>query len=432
MKPTAEPIGMPCNGRRSGAEPGSPHGPIPRDAALRRGIPTLISLGLLACVVPALLGASAWTSASAPRQLGQYVVFAQNDLGMHCMQRDYSRFMILPPSNTVNAWVYERGESPQPITELQNGRVLTIHVPGNTRSADKTNWWRHAESILGQAFAPDIGLTGNGLAGEFELLGQGLFEFAGMPITPLDDAGRNNPYPLASVEFTQGGQVLASAQTVVPVSWELRCDLCHGEPSPGLDSDLDILRDHDRLHGTTLEASQPVFCAGCHADAALGAPGEPGVSVFSHAMHASHADRLGDLPVTLATECYACHPGERAQCQRDVHSAMGMNCNDCHGGMADVGDPSRMPWVDEPRCADCHSRPGFEFEPPGVLFRNARGHGGVACVVCHGSPHAVTPTVTEADNLQHLSLQGHTGTLDTCTVCHIEQPHDPFPHRGDD
>lgn len=406
--------------------------PSQRTRLLRGGLPSLISLGVLACAIPYLLGSGRFATGSEPRELGEYVVFAQNDLGMHCMQRDYSRFMILPPYNTVNAWVYRRGESPQPITELQGGRGLTIHVPGNTRSADKTNWWRHAESILGQAFEPDIGLTGNGLAGDFELMNRGLFEYVGMPITPLDDAGRNNPYPLATVEFRQGAQILASAQTVVPVSWELRCDLCHGDPGPGLNSDLDILRDHDRLHGTLLEAAQPVFCAGCHADPALGAPGEPGISAFSHAMHGSHADRLVDLPISLVTDCYACHPGERAQCQRDVHLAKGMNCNDCHGEMADVGNPSRTPWVDEPRCADCHTRPGFEFEPEGVLFRNARGHGGVACVVCHGSPHAVTPTVTEADNLQHLSLQGHAGTLDTCTVCHIQQPSDPFPHRRDD
>ena len=276
-----------------------------------------------------MLGLGAWSATSVPRELGEYVVFAQNDLGMHCMQRDYSRFLILPPYNSVNAWVYRRGESPQPVTELQGGRSLTIHVPGNTRSSDKTNWWRHAESLLGQAFEPEIGLTGNGMSGEFELAARGLFEYVGMPITPLDDADRVNPYQLATVEFRQGDDILASTQAVLPVSWELRCDLCHGDPAPGLNAELDILRDHDRLHGTTLEASQPVFCAGCHADPALGAAGQPGVSAFSHAMHGAHADRLVDLPMTLANECYACHPGERAQCQRDVHQMNQVNCNDC-------------------------------------------------------------------------------------------------------
>lgn len=393
--------------------------------------PTLVSMGVIASALPFLFGASIPDSFSG-RELGQYVVFAQNDLGMHCMQRDYTHFMILPPANTVNAWVFKREGSPQPITEL-DGRTLEIHVPGNTRSSDKTNWWRHAESILGQSYPPDIGLTGNGLAGEFELLQRGRFEYSAMPLTPLDDAGRNNPYPLATIEYkAANGVVLASTQAVLPVSWELRCDLCHGEPSPGLDAEVDILRDHDRLHGTDLVANQPVFCAGCHADPALGAPGLPDISMFSHAMHGSHADRLTDLPITLSNACYSCHPGERAQCQRDVHSMNAINCTDCHGGMAAVGDPGRTPWIDEPRCADCHSRPGFEFEPEGVLFRNATGHGGVACVVCHGSPHAITPTLTEADNLQSMSLQGHPGTLNDCTVCHIETPHDPFPHRGDD
>lgn len=387
---------------------------------------TRLSLALIAGATPLLLGAGPDTA------LGQYVVFAQNDLGMHCMQRDYTHLMILPPYNNVNAWIYRRGESPQPVTQL-SGRSLSIYVPGNTRSSDKTNWWRYSNDILGAAFPPDVGLTGNGLFGDFTYAGNRRFEITGIPITPLDDAGRNNPYPLAMVEFKDSaGAVLASAQPVLPVSWELRCDLCHGDPEPGQNAEVDMLRDHDRLHGTDLEANQPVFCASCHGDPALGAAGQPGVSMFSHAMHGAHADRLADLPITLTNECYACHPGERAQCQRDVHEMNNVRCNDCHGAMADVGNPSRTPWVDEPRCADCHTRSGFEFEPAGVLFRNAQGHGGVACVVCHGSPHAITPSVSEADNLQHMALQGTPGTLNTCSVCHIQQPGDPFPHRRDD
>lgn len=393
--------------------------------------PALLSLGVIVCSTPFLIGLSS-PDAGVGRGPGDYVVIAQNDLGMHCMQRDYENFMILPPFNTVHAWIIERKSSPELVEEMEDDQSFEIHVPGNTRSADKTNWWRYAESILGQSFPPEVGMTGNTVAGEFEPGPGHRFEYTGMPITPLDDAGRNNPYPLATVEFKKNGTVLASTQTVVPVSWELRCDLCHGDPKPGLDTDLDILRDHDRMHNTDLEHNTPVFCASCHADPALGAPGEPGVSMFSHAMHGAHADRLVDLPVQLETDCYSCHPGQRAQCQRDVHLVNGMNCEDCHGGMADVGDPARTPWVDEPRCADCHDRPGFEFEPPGVLFREATGHGGIACVVCHGSPHAVTPTASAPDNVQMIRLQGHAGTLDTCTVCHTEVPSDPFPHRGDD
>ncbi len=99
--------------------------------------------------------------------------------------------------------------------------------------------------------------------------------------------------------------------------------------------------------------------------------------------------------------------------------------------MFDVGDPGRIPWVDEPSCGSCHSkrRPNFQFEEPGKLYRNSRGHGGVYCSACHGSPHAITPTVTDADNKQAIMQQGFAGTIKKCTVCHTTTPHDPFPHK---
>jgi hypothetical protein len=222
--------------------------------------------------------------------------------------------------------------------------------------------------------------------------------------------------------------VLAKTQAVVPVSWEMSCQLCHNDP--GVSTATDILRDHDRLHGTTLEQQKPVMCASCHADPALGAPGMPGVPNLSSAMHLAHAPRMGEI--NLENSCYACHPGIRTQCQRDVHAARGITCTDCHAGMDAVGDPARRPWLDEPRCAECHTRPGFEFEPAGVLFRDAVGHGGVKCIACHSSPHAITPATTAADNHQSISQQGHAGVINSCNLCHSTPPSDPFPHRSDD
>jgi hypothetical protein len=104
--------------------------------------------------------------------------------------------------------------------------------------------------------------------------------------------------------------------------------------------------------------------------------------------------------------------------------------------MAQVGDPARQPWVDLPRCGDCHSRPGFQFEEPGKLFRQSRGHGGVQCIACHSSPHAITPALTAADNLQSITLQGVAGPLGSvpgsCLVCHGSMPDEPFFHSIED
>ena len=359
-----------------------------------------------------------------------HVVIAYNDLGMHCMQRDFSRLLILPPYNTVQAVVIQRGNNPDIVREGGSDYSLDYTIPSNTRSADKTNWWIYQEALLGLTTPPDIGLAGNGLSGQLHPLGDGRWDVVGIPITPLNDMGIDDPYPLATLTLRAQGTVVAKTQTVVPVSWEISCSICHTEP--GVPVELDILRDHDRLHGTTLEANQPSFCAGCHADPALGAPGQPGISTFSSAMHGAHASRLNLLPPDFDNACYSCHPGQRALCQRDVHSANGVVCVDCHGSMADVGDPARTPWVDEPRCVTCHARPGFDFEQPGQLYRNSFGHGGVACFACHGSPHAMTPAVTERDNLQSIRLQGSAGPLNQCIVCHTVQPEDSFFHSVED
>ncbi|MCC7387239.1 MAG: hypothetical protein IT431_00575 [Phycisphaerales bacterium] len=355
-----------------------------------------------------------------------YVVLVANDLGMHCMQQDFSEFLILPPFNTVHAQVIDRsGEHPHIVT---SGVTVDFAIPGNTTATDKTNWWTYDQALLGVDFAPDVGLTGNGLAGVLSPTGRKDYSITGVPLTPIDDNGLENPYPLATVTVTRNGAEVARTQAVVPVSWEVNCSLCHN--APGISPGTDILRAHDRMHGTELEANQPVFCAGCHADPALGAPGDPDLPTFSAAMHGAHADRMDQ--VELENDCYACHPGLRTQCQRDVHYANGIFCTDCHGGMEAVGDPSRTPWADQPRCDDCHSRPGFEFEQPGTLYRDSKGHSGVFCYACHGSPHAITPTVTEQDNLQAINLQGHAGVIDQCIVCHSQDEGDPFFHRVDD
>jgi hypothetical protein len=362
----------------------------------------------------------------APPVATPLVALAANDLGMHCTQQDFSEFLILPPFNTVHVQVIDRtGEHPQIV---KDGVDISYTIFGNTRSFDKTNWWAYDEALLGADFAPDVGLTGNGMSGVMTRTPSGDFAVTGIPITPIDDNGLENPYPMATITVLRNGLEAARTQAVVPVSWEINCNLCHS--APGISAGLDLLRAHDRLHGTTLEFEQPVFCAGCHGDPALGAAGDPDLPMFSAAMHGAHADRMG--LVNLENECYACHPGMRTQCQRDIHASNGVVCIDCHGGMAAVGDPARMPWADEPRCGDCHTRTGFEFEQPGVLYRDSVGHGGVHCYACHGSPHAITPTTTEQDNLQAINLQGHAGVIDNCSVCHSQPEGDPFFHSTDD
>lgn len=392
----------------------------------------LLRASLAAAVVSTLVGGEWWASrqASAAQRddallAGTHVVFAANDLGMHCMGPDFTELMVLPPFNNLHAQVIRRGIEPDIVTE--DDVTVEYFFASNTRSADKTNFWKYAPALFGVNLPADVGLTGNGMSGTMAYTGNRDYAATGIPITPIDDNGMENPYPLATVRVRQGSTVVATTQTVVPVSWEMSCNICHD--TAGISTGVDILRKHDAMHGTHLEQNQPVNCSTCHADNALGTTGIEGVPNLSAAMHGAHAPRMG--MAGLAVSCYACHPGVRTQCQRDIHSALGMNCFSCHTSMEALADPTRRPWLDEPKCADCHSRPGFEFEEPGKLFKESRGHGGVACLSCHGSPHAITPTVTQVDNVQAMALQGHTGVINDCLVCHTQTPDESFFHRRD-
>jgi Cytochrome c554 and c-prime len=358
------------------------------------------------------------------------VVFAYNDLGMHCMNQDFSELMILPPFNTLHAQVVDRREAPPRIV---NGRLeVSYTVPGNTHSAGKTNFWRWAPTIFGVALPRNMGLTGNGLSGTMVPSGGQDWVASGIPLTPILDNGVEDPFQLATVTAEAPRGASATTHTVVPVSWEISCDLCHSG-LPGTSVAGSILQAHDRLHGTKLVNHTPVACGTCHTQPELEPLGivsdDPGNPTLSRAVHHAHALRVEALS-NLPNKCYACHPGIRTQCLRDVHAARGMACVNCHGSMLDVADPARRPWTDEPRCGSCHNRLRSQYEQPATLYRNSRGHGGIYCEACHGSPHAITPTLTWRDNVQAIVLQGHAGKIDACWVCHGTRPTRPnFVHR---
>ncbi len=62
------------------------------------------------------------------------------------------------------------------------------------------------------------------------------FEGAGVPFAAFDDFGRENPYPLVRVQARTGatdtnpGTVVATVDTVLPISGEASCKNCHGAP----------------------------------------------------------------------------------------------------------------------------------------------------------------------------------------------------------
>ncbi len=350
--------------------------------------------------------------------LGDYVVLGWNDLGMHCMTRDYSSIVVLPPFNDLWAQVVHRGNPPQITTQ---GVTLSYRFPANTYSAGKINFWTYSHSLFGIS-TPNIGLTGLGLTGNLTWNGTA-FEAIGVPLTPYEDATPTveQPYQLAEVTAKLGAMQIDQTTFVAPTSTEMHCDLCHG--STNTYNRILSLHDED-VQTTVLLANKPVLCATCHSSNALGKPGVPGVPSLSGAMHRFHAAEVPNI------SCYSCHPGAKTQCLRGAMFIHGKTCTDCHGTIAQVASSisaGRRPWIDEPKCSNCHD--ANHAENTGKLYRNSIGHGGMYCTACHNSPHAELPTVQPRDAVQALRVQGNSSYIGKqCTVCHLSTPSGPGPH----
>lgn len=339
-----------------------------------------------------------------------YVVLAWNNLGMHCLNPTYDQLVILPPYNTVWAQVVRRGNPP---TVLTDGIKVKYSIVDNTYSYGKDaygGFWDNSQQLFGTTVQHDKGLTGSGLSGEMVVSGNH-FEIVGIPIVPVNDQGVWDPYQVMNVTVEdQNGNVLVSTQATVPTSDEINCAKCHGD-----NAFADILSKHDAANGTNLVGNQPVLCASCHPDPALGTTGT-GQMYLSEAVHGFHADK--------DAACYDCHPGTQTQCSRSLkHTATDGNCTTCHGQMSDIANSiaqGRIPWGGEPKCVTCHT--GVDGVDTGdQLYRDSEGHGNLGCPACHGSPHAMYPSRETADNHQPLQYQDFANsvkTIGSCGCCH--------------
>ncbi|MDM5271979.1 hypothetical protein PGH07_07295 [Sulfurovum sp. zt1-1] len=349
----------------------------------------------------------------------KYMLTAWNDLGMHCMDgNDYSVFSVLPPYNTLHAQIKDRNGD-----LVTSGIIITYESAigtdnkWNTTSlqttdgTEKTNFWDYVADLFGVSLEPDTGLTGLPTASKtpVELTFNETHQWwqaEGIPITPYNDDGSKNYYPLVKVVAKDSaGNVLAQVDTVLPVSDEMDCKRCHSstsvtdaaKPNAGWvnhsdeekDYKYNILRLHDEMQPTavsdnsdalqakgynydangleaTAQGGTPVLCVACHKSNAL-----PGVGIelkaLTQSIHGKHADvtdpvsnmKLGDSENRSA--CYACHPGAQTECLRgamgdakDSNGDAKMQCQSCHGTMHAVGNESREGWLDQPNCQACH------------------------------------------------------------------------------
>jgi len=200
------------------------------------------------------------------------------------------------------------------------------------------------------------------------------FTAVGIPITPFDDRGVKNYYPM--MRFTArdaNGVVLATADVVLPVSDEMDCRACHASggspaarPAIGWAFDANAARDVARLKADSLRAMPSVEraakpndnvlstrlqghpgmlaeCDGCHTSVPSTVSGGP------HGLHplgASWISRHGDIAENGSDACRACHGSDyrgsflsRALGSRQLSTELGaknfwrgfqIGCYTCH------------------------------------------------------------------------------------------------------
>lgn len=397
-----------------------------------------------------------------------------NNLGMHCMDDDFSVFSLLPPFNTVNAQLIDsQGKlvtNPASFTLTYEG-IADPSGSINTTSIGKTNFWDYAEQLFGANLALDAGLAGKnmpGLANTPQSLDWDStfkwFSATGIPITPMDDAGLVNRYPLMRLTAKNAsGTKLASVDVVLPVSDEMNCSGCHGsghspaaqpalgwayDPDKKRDHRLNILMLHDEknadnptykaalaangmrdtgLYDTVTLDGRPILCAACHSSEALSTSGFAGVAPLTTAMHARHATvfdhksgmQLGDS--TNRTSCYQCHPGSTTKCLRGAmgtavarDGTMAMQCQSCHGTMSEVAATTRVGWLDQPNCQACHT--GTATQNSGkIVFDTVFDSPGHIRVPANTTFATNPNTPAQGKSLYRFST-GHGGLQ--CEACH--------------
>ncbi|WP_446812249.1 dockerin type I domain-containing protein (plasmid) [Methylomonas sp. 2BW1-5-20] len=331
------------------------------------------------------------------------VLLGWNNLGMHCMDSRYAEFSILPPYNTIDAQLIVGGKlvtatSTPGATEYSiTYEAVADPVTGllNSTSKDKSDWAKFAPSLfpglkgLNPPYAADIGLAGCNMPGVdspyvlntpqplvFQPSNAPLnsFQGEGIPITPTDDEGNKNTYPMMRlVARNSANAIIAQSDIVLPVSDEMSCKTCHAantnpqaKPAVGWITDanpereyrLNILKRHDEqefskhltLYSEALAAkgidanglyssatvdqdantlgiqTKPVLCASCHSSEALGTPSFTGstgtVSALTAAVHSTHSNvsapgnNLSLNDSNNRSACYDCHPGSKTRCLR--------------------------------------------------------------------------------------------------------------------
>lgn len=303
------------------------------------------------------------------------------------------------------------------------------------------------------------------------------YEAAGVPLTAFDDFGRENPWALMRVQAKSGGQILASLDTVLPISGEANCHGCHGalidggngsaiaslggnvadsmddplvgdvplEVSKEFAADINILRLHDLKHDTSLEASTPVVCQTCHYTPALDlaqlgplGPENDGPLVLNGVeVSPSKANGRDQLKQKSMSNVMHRHHGTLDVSARSPGDA-GYKGNELMfptmpppvDGSGNFRNPVAAREILMDTCYQCH--PGRRTD----CLRGAMASGGMLCQDCHGDMQQVgddfTRTVSAPDHIGDFDFVGNFYTdPDQPRVPWANEPGCGSCHTGD-
>ena len=295
----------------------------------------------------------------------------------------------------------------------------------------------------------------------------------GIPITTVDDMGRNNAYPLMLVEAKDAdGNVLAAVNTVVPVASEADCAICHASQdvcnvNPNLlvcndvansnypdtvrypdrsvsfiessaealaiiganneqkvinSAKTNILRLHDYKHNTSLAGSEAdgsngmttpnVVCANCHYSPALD---------LAHLGPTDENGKEQTQHISMSRAMHGVHGNLSTSTDYDNYGDLFPIMPPPSDGMGNLRDPEVAEGILMETCYNCH--PGKQNK----CLRGAMGGSGTVCQDCHGQLTQVGDDFTE-----DFPTDGFPGGADlTKRVSWASEPQCQACHVGD-
>ena len=332
-----------------------------------------------------------------------YVVFARNDLGMHCACPTFAGFLLLPPWNTVRVQVLKKDATVPTI--VSSGITVSYSLAEESDTSLPidpyfSQWITYSPKLF-PGFQPIVngkiqGLAGYGIAGNMNYNSTTLaYEAVGIPAYPVttgvtakdvmvDPLGGPNRDPFLTANITvkdSAGATIGTTSCVVPVAFGGCCG-CHldlaaanGYPKTPAGSFALLGKLHGQntskidfnyLDPTGDGTAGPIRCSWCHWDPAMSESAAPGLAAvwpnyvimpgasftrtdvkvsqysFSDVLHRFHVQDplvLSTYDPNIATDCYKCHPGNGVNCYRSTHIAK---------TTPNSVSPSPM-W-----CTDCH------------------------------------------------------------------------------